>query len=327
MLILQGPEKPVHALVFAPAAATLYAVHEYVGVHAWYLADRTGAGLEVGGVRVFGEFAVHAGGRWAFGRRPDQDTAPDNDSCVLDLKTGRSRPFNFLGVVGQHLAFAPDGTRLVTVGHSDYDTDRPAKARSDRLYGWKITAASPRYVWHLNAPEDAQPWRVVFAGNDTIVTEDWVPQEPRVAIGYQPRRSRLAVRSAATGKVLRTIDAPTNRAEQLLGSPDGKQLVVRGGTQMWVYDATDWKKPPLAVEGKHSNRHQERAACFHPSAPYLLLANTGPSVVVYDTTTWKPVRKWKWGAGTLRTCAVSPDGTLAAAGGPRGTVVVWDLDL
>jgi WD40 repeat protein len=69
------------------------------------------------------------------------------------------------------------------------------------------------------------------------------------------------------------------------------------------------------------------AACFHPSAPYLLLANGGPSVIVFDTT-WKPVRKWKWDTGgVLRTVAVSPDGSLAAAGGPRGVVVVWDLDL
>jgi hypothetical protein len=50
-------------------------------------------------------------------------------------------------------------------------------------------------------------------------------------------------------------------------------------------------------------------------------------VLVYDTTTWKQVRKWQWGAGTLRAVAVSADGALAAAAGPRGTVVVWDLDL
>ena len=327
MLVLKGPDKPVQALAFAPYAATLYAVHGYVGVHAWNLSTHTGAGLEAGGLRVFGEFAVHAGGRWAFGRRPDQDTRPDNDSCVIDLKTGRARPFNFLGVVGQHLAFSPDGSRLVTVGHSDYDADRPAKARSDRLYEWTMTATGPRYAWHLDTPEDAQPWRVVFAGNDTLVSEDWVTDGPRGATGYQPKRSRLAVRSAATGKVLRTLDAPTDRVEQLLASPDGQQVVVRGGTQLWAYDTTDWKKPPVAVEGKHGNRHPESAACFHPTAPYLLLANNGPSVVVYDTNTWKPARKWKWSAGTLRACAVSPDGTLAAAAGPRGTVVVWDLDL
>jgi WD40 repeat protein len=69
-------------------------------------------------------------------------------------------------------------------------------------------------------------------------------------------------------------------------------------------------------------------ACFHPSQPYLLLANGGPSVIVFDTTTWKPVRKWKWDTGgTLRAVAIAPDGTLAAAGGPRGIAVVWDLDL
>ena len=49
--------------------------------------------------------------------------------------------------------------------------------------------------------------------------------------------------------------------------------------------------------------------------------------LIVSTTTWKQVRKWKWDIGALRVIGVSPDGTLAAAGGPTGKIVVWDLDL
>jgi WD40 repeat protein len=321
MLILKGPNEPIHALVFAPDATTLYAVHGYVGVHTWKLADRTVSGFDVGR-RVFGEFVVHPGGRWAFGRRPSSDFRSDNDACLLDLTGPRARPFNFSGVVGQHVAISPDGSYVVTVGHSDWDKDRPAKTRSDRLYGWKLTATGPRYVWHRDTPEGAQPWRVVFVGNESLVSEDQITDGPNL-LGVP----RLCVRSATSGKPVRVIDSPNELIEQLLAAPDARQVVVRRGTMMWVYDPTDWKKRPTVVEGKWANFLEERAAAFHPSGRYLLLANNGPSVVVYDTATWEPVRKWKWDVGTLRAVAVSADGSLAAAAGPRGTAVVWDWDL
>jgi WD40 repeat protein len=69
------------------------------------------------------------------------------------------------------------------------------------------------------------------------------------------------------------------------------------------------------------------AATFHPSGRYLLLATNDPTVIAFDTATWNPIQTWAWDTGALRSGAVSPDGTLAAAGSAGGTTVVWDLDL
>ncbi len=317
VLILRGPDAPVQALAFAPDAATLFAVHEYVGVHAWNLAAAAVRPLDVGGLRVYGEFAVHPGGRWAFGRRPSGKFPPANDACLLDLRTG---------VVGRHVAVSPDGARVVTVGYSNYDRVRPAPVPTERLYGWQMTADGPEYAWHLDPAPGAEPWRVGFAGGDTLVTEEWVPTGPSV-LGMTPKRSHLCVRSARDGAARRLIDLPAVRIEQMLAAPDGGRVVVRDGAALWVYDPTDWAQPPLAVAGDRAHPIDAEAAAFHPSAPFLLLADNGPSITVYDAVTWQPARKWKWDAGALRAVAVSPDGSLAAAGGPTGTVVVWDLDL
>jgi len=42
-----------------------------------------------------------------------------------------------------------------------------------------------------------------------------------------------------------------------------------------------------------------------------------PTVTAFDAATWVPIQKWRWNAGALLSTAVSPDGTLAAAGDPR----------
>jgi WD40 repeat protein len=65
---------------------------------------------------------------------------------------------------------------------------------------------------------------------------------------------------------------------------------------------------------------------FHPSGRYLAATSNDATVKLYDTSTWKVARAFNWDIGRLRSVAFSPDGMLAAAGGDRGKVVVWDVD-
>ncbi len=321
MLILKGPPEPVLALTFAPDATRLYATHNRtVGVQVWKLADRTVAPVLAGGRRLTREFVIHPGGRWAFGSR--FDTWPR--SCALELETGRCcELLDFYDEWGT-VAVSPDGSRIATV-HYDVSSSRREEWTSV-LSGWAMTTDGPRREWELRLRTEEAVRGVAFAGSDVLVTEDYYPSQ-----GLETRGNhRLVARSATDGKPLAAFDSPYSAygLRDMFASPDGRWFVARVGLSLRVYDATDWAKPPTVVPGNEEPRgFLIRAACFHPSGRFVLLANDSPSVIVFDTTTWKPARRWNWKSGTLRAVAVSADGTLAAASGPSGKVVVWDLDL
>jgi WD40 repeat protein len=59
----------------------------------------------------------------------------------------------------------------------------------------------------------------------------------------------------------------------------------------------------------------------------LAATSNDATVKLYDAATWKMVRAFDWDVGRLRSIAFSPDGMLPAAGGDKGKIVVWDVDL
>jgi WD40 repeat protein len=74
-------------------------------------------------------------------------------------------------------------------------------------------------------------------------------------------------------------------------------------------------------------RTHYRRVAFHPDGRHLLAGNNDTTARLIDTHTWEVVRQYTWDIGSLNAVAISPDGALAAAGGQKGRVVVWDLDL
>jgi WD40 repeat protein len=88
-----------------------------------------------------------------------------------------------------------------------------------------------------------------------------------------------------------------------------------------------WRPGEKPRKVRTGTRAHFRAVAYHPSGKYLLAANNDATVRVFDTDSWTVVKHYVWDIGHLTAVVVSPDGTLAAAGGRHGRVVVWDFDL
>jgi WD40 repeat protein len=106
-------------------------------------------------------------------------------------------------------------------------------------------------------------------------------------------------------------------------SPDGSRLFASRARRAVVFDAD-----PLRVAGTLGlpSKHFQ-AAAFTPGGRHLITVSNEATARLWDAATWEQSREYAWKAGPLKCVAVSPDGTLAAAGSSRGKVVVWDLDL
>jgi WD40 repeat protein len=48
------------------------------------------------------------------------------------------------------------------------------------------------------------------------------------------------------------------------------------------------------------------------------------TAIAWDTTTWGQKHAYAWRIGKLKCVGFSPDGTVIAAGGESGKIVLWD---
>lgn len=318
----------VMSLAFAPDPGTLYVSRCGRVVHVWNLPDRAMREFQIPDTTTFAEFELAPGGRWAHGYsnwQPRLQRERGEAICyfVVDLATGATYPFQ----TNRHpcgAAATPEGSRLLSIENLRGDKIRPQAPNTCiyRVYGRAVTGTGLQYEWHRDFPVGTFAEMVAALGADRFAVLE------RRVLSDREHDKRITIRRTGEGEPERILDCPSWSFDQLLASPDGSKLVLRRGTELLVWDATDWEHPPVTVAGKPKGSMDPPAAAFTPSGEFLLLANGGPSVFVFEAATWKQVRKWKWDAGgVLRAVAVSPDGTLAAAGGTRGAVVVWDLDL
>ena len=247
---------------------------------------------------------IPAGTTWAepneLAVRPDGGRAwlaLEGTALTVDLAKGEVRPAENLPPANR-VVISQDGHKQVVLTQETEDY---------RLTG----RAADGSGWTLPLEPDSYELGGFLSDGDRFVT-------------VSQKRIRVH-RFAEGGRQVAETSCASAYAHQPQISPDGRYLAVIGTTCIYLYDLATLGPPrrmaPASVNGGF------RSFAFHPNGRTMAIIHKGPSLVkLYDLDTLKLTTKFQWKVGAHNAVAFSPDGTLAAAGGEAGKIVVWDVD-
>jgi WD40 repeat protein len=138
-------------------------------------------------------------------------------------------------------------------------------------------------------------------------------------------RYALRLRDAATGAVRM---APEHAADYVTSvesvfTPGGSHVLVWDVGVVVRFETTSGAARTLEYPG----RAHLRAVAVHPSGRFFVTVANDGVARYWDLDSLKQTQAFAWKVGKLGCVAISPDGTLAAAGGETGKVVLWDVDV
>jgi WD40 repeat protein len=290
MRLFQGQRQPVEALDFSGDGR--------------HLAATDGAGVSVYDVQ--GGRSIRRIGN-SHGRPHLMAFLPNGRLVVVAGKSMRVhvRPTVNGGFVGffpnevemkPHSLFAlPDGSRLFAVTRQV-------------LHCWTMTEHVPQGAWKAEVGDR----------NPTIAAALSADGE-HVAIYHKGHG--LVCYSTRDGEITPGQFSKLFGAERLVWSPDRRQMAGIVGERFVVMD-----RDGDVYYVRPESRHHFTSLVFHPSGRWVLVGCGDGAVRLYDPASGGVVKAFAWAIGKVRSVAVSADGMLAAAGGDKGQVVVWDVD-
>ncbi len=301
MRLLSGHRRMVNSVSFSPDGRMLLSTGGYATEEARLFDLTTGkakwAFYEQVETRFWGAALTPEGTRLLTSTYPGGCRFVDLDSLAetpLPLQEGAPRP------IGNPI-FSPDGTQMIA--RADLWETGP------RLHWWAYPTWEPLPTWTV-----AMQWAFRYCpplfSPDSRTLADVAGREVilyDVATGGERRRLPVAVKD---GKAAMAF------------SPDSRLLAVASGLALVVWDVTTGAE----VVAFRQKRKYFLGAAFTHDGRYLGTVSNEETVKLWDTSGWRLAREYAWQIGGLKSLAFSPDGMLAAAGGDKKKIVVWDLD-
>ncbi len=232
--------------------------------------------------------------------------------------SGNSRVFGNVAA-----AFSPDGTLVVT-GDSSFASNGIAEHVID---GANAIAADPAVaaqlgeviVWEAATGRQLRRLSGHMAG---ILAIGFSPDGRRAVTGSWDRTA--GVWDVASGARLLTLGGHRNGVYAVAYSPDGKWIATSSGLHKQAGDVHVWN----ATTGERSFAFTQHnnivgSLAFSPDSRLLVSGDWNGTAVVWDTSTWAPVRTFAAHSETA-TVRFSPDGQRILTAGEDGTVKLWD---
>jgi WD40 repeat protein len=341
-VVLRDPKPPLRSLAFSPDGRWVLTagVLPPAEAHLWGLGapDPAAASrvLRVGG-------AVHVAAFSGDGKR----LAVSGDGGVLRVWDLAADGAPVVAGTHQpevrHLAFTPDGKRLVSAGGkfaAVWNTERPGapvvlRGHEDEIQAlalsrdgrWAATAGVDRSVrvWDLAAREPSAATRVLADHQSTVRALAFTPDGRRLVSAGLDRTARVwDLTTPAPGAAPTVLRGHEGDVERLAVSPDGRWLVTGGdGARLWDLAALDAGAIPISLR-----RPADWARLgLRPDRTWLV-----PGGADHTAELWKLARDDSARPAALRDpeahvrcLALSPDERWLLASQPDGPAYLWDL--
>jgi WD40 repeat protein len=219
---------------------------------------------------------------------------------------------------------SPDGTRLIL---------SRGGAGTNRVECWKILPSrgiAP--AWSLRDGKLIDPHEPYLL-NQATWTANGVAIGPRgktVAVaetrvgGTSSEKPYIVVRDGRTGKAI----AELGRSET---SFDARLVLAVDGRAVYAWDKRllerwDLKAGKRTVQVPSAGRAYFEAVAAHPSGRLVMTVSGDGKARYLDPVDLSQQKELHCKIGKLHSLAISPDGAVAAAGGDKGQVALWNLD-